>query len=289
VANAVTAPASGPAPRRIKPSFLVLSGLATLLVMMPFLFWHGVWFGRRLSNQDIERYLQDRDHPRKIQHALSQIADRMQRGGAGVSQWYSQVVSLAGHPAAQVRMTAAWVMGHDHNSEAFHQALLRLLKDPEVMVRRNAALSLVRFGDASGRTELVNTLRPYTLRTPEQGRVEIQAQPGEEVTAGTLLALVRRDQGGEVQVRAPFSGRVEGNAIKDGSTVAAGDELVQISPEPGQVWEALRGLYFVGQPEDLPEVERYSRGVANMPDSTRQQALSTIRAIRTRSERDATR
>jgi len=46
-------------------------------------------------------------------------------------------------------------MGYDNKSEEFHQALLKLLRDTEPLVRRNAALALIRFSDASGRADLL--------------------------------------------------------------------------------------------------------------------------------------
>ena len=45
----------------------------------------------------------------------------------------------------------AWLMGADSASEDFYNALEKLLLDAEPIVRRNAALALVRFNDASGR------------------------------------------------------------------------------------------------------------------------------------------
>lgn len=137
----------------------LLAGLAALLIVVPFLFWRDTWFGRPLSRSEIRRYLEDNSRPRRIQQALSQIADRIVGGDASVREWYPRVMALARHPAPDIRTTAAWVMGQDNGSEAFHQALLGLLTDSDVLVRRNAALALVRFQDSSGRPELVAVLR----------------------------------------------------------------------------------------------------------------------------------
>jgi hypothetical protein len=76
----------------------------------------------------------------------------------------------------------------------------------------------------------------------------------------------------------------------DGSRVAEGDTVVSMSPDPDQVWEALRGLYFVGQMEDLPKVEQFGRGGSKeATDQLRRQATLTAQAIRTRSERNPNR
>lgn len=274
-------PSERPPPRR---SLLVLMLIAAVLVIVPFLGWHATWFGRPLTSQEIDRYLRDEQRPRRIQHALSQISERMERGDAAAGQWYPQVLALAHHPMPAIRNTAAWVMGQDSRSEVFRAALAELLLDPEVMVRRNAALSLVRFGDARGREELAGMLQPHTIRSPAGGVVAFRARVGDEVTTGSLLAMVA-----ETDVRAPLPGEVHEIAAREGSAVIAGAPLVSLAPAADQVWEALRALYFVGNPEDIPAVERYSRGVSGMPDRIRLQATAAARAIRARSERAASR
>lgn len=271
--------ASGPQAHR--RAVLLLTVLAVLLVLLPFLFWQQTWFGRRLSDEDISRYLQDDSHARKIQHALSQIADRIVQGDATVQSWYPQIARLARHRLPIIRSTAAWVMGQDNLSALFHGALLGMLADPEPIVRRNAALALVRFQDASGRAELVGTLLAYRIPAPVGGTVSIESRAGRGVGAGALLARIRRERGGDVEVHAPFSGRVDRFLHADGSRVAAGDSLLALSSDSDQVWEALRGLYLVGRPEDLAQVERYERGTS---ERLEQQAVLTARAIRSRAE-----
>ena len=129
-------------------------------VVFPYLTWHGTWFGRPLTDAELTEYLQDQEKSRRIQHALTQIAERMERGDPKVAQWYETVAQLSEHSGPQVRVTAAWVMGQDSTSELFHNTLLQMLRDDEVLVRRNAALSLVRFGDDEGLNELRAMLAP---------------------------------------------------------------------------------------------------------------------------------
>jgi hypothetical protein len=132
-----------------------------LLVLVTFLFWYQTWFGRRLSAGEMGRYLSDTSAPHKTQHALSQLAQEMARRDPAARQWYPLVLRLADDKEAERRLMAAWVMGQDSESAAFHQGLLTLLHDPEAMVRWNAALSLVRFGDpAKGLGELPQCLPP---------------------------------------------------------------------------------------------------------------------------------
>ena len=45
-----------------------------------------------------------------------------------------------------------------------------MLNDPNPMVQRNAALSLVRFQDDSGHAQIVSMLQPYVMHAPQAGR-----------------------------------------------------------------------------------------------------------------------
>lgn len=256
---------------------------AVLVVVVPFLFWYGTWFGRQLRDSEIEQYLSDANAPRKIQHALSQIGQRIARGDQSVTRWYPKIVALVDNPTPQVRTTAAWLMGQDNKSQEFHDALRRLVADKEPMVRRNAALSLVRFADASGRPELISMLRPYSVNVDREGTVTIALPPGEEsVGIGTLLVKLTEPNGQVYEVRSPIPGYVRGVLKREGAKVNPGDEIVVISPEPNQVWEALRALYLVGEKEDLPDIENYKNNVANMSEQIQRQATLTAEAIRKR-------
>src|ERR1700758_1309781 len=126
-----------------------------LIVLMPFLFWWNTWFGRHLSEKQLTEYLHDEKHPRHIQHALVQIGERMSRNDSEVKQSYRDLVRLASHPVEEVRNTDAWVLGQDTSGAGFHETLFKMLQDGSPMVRGNAALSLVRFKDDSGREQIV--------------------------------------------------------------------------------------------------------------------------------------
>ena len=118
--------------------------LTLSFVVMPFLFWNATWFGRPITDAQIAKALADRSHPREIQHVLSQFETRIERGDTSVRKWYPQMVALSKDPIDEIRVTDAWVMGQDNTAPEFHQALLPMLQDPNPMVQRNAALSLVR-------------------------------------------------------------------------------------------------------------------------------------------------
>jgi HEAT repeats len=277
-----------PSQRTARPSPAAITILAVLFVAVPLLTWQQTWFGRKLSDAEMQRYLHDERHPRQMQHALAQISDRILQGDATVHQWYPQVAALAHHPSSPVRVTAAWVLGQDNTSDLFHQTLRGMLQDQEPMVRRNAALALVRFQDPSGRPELRDMLSAYTYRSPVSGRVAVSVVASESVGAGTLLARVTPQEGRPLEIRSSFPGEVARILARDGSWVSGGDGIISVDSGVEQVWEALRGLYLIGQAEDLGLVQRYAFA-GNVADSVKKQAELTARVIRARSEPTPTR
>ena len=255
-----------------------------LFVVIPFISWYGSWFGRPLSDAKMTEYLHDSTKPRNVQHALAQLGSRIIDRDQTVKQFYPDVIAASQHPQAEVRMTAAWVMGQDNADESFHAALRPMLQDSSPGVRHNAALALVRFADSSGRPELLAMLEPQTIRSETGGIIElIIREEGIAVAANGPLARVKQDDGKTAEIRAPEAGRVESVLVQNGSRVEAQNEFMRLAPATEQVWEALRALYVIGQPDDIPYVQRYTRPIAAMPDSVVKQAASTIEAIRGRS------
>jgi HEAT repeat protein len=251
---------------------------AWLIVLMPFLFWWGTWFGRPLSDKQIGEYLNDEKHARHIQHALVQLGDRMARRDGAAKRWYPDITRLAAHSIEEVRNTDAWVMGQDTSSQTFHDALLRMLQDPSITVRGNAALSLVRFGDSSGRLQILALLKPASITAPATGRVLDIGKEGTSVHQGGLIAKVADEQR-TIEVRSPIRGRLHKPSTSSGAVVRQGVELAVVDPPEEQVWEALRALYLVGQPEDLPAIRIYEREPVDGSSRVRQQAVLTEHAI----------
>jgi biotin carboxyl carrier protein len=248
---------------------------------MPFLFWWNTWFGRQLSNQQLAEYLRDQKHPRHIQHALVQIGERMARHDPSAAQWYPQVVQLASYPVEEVRNTDAWVMGQDTSGGGFHEALLKILGDPSLMVRGNAALSLVRFGDATGRPEILQLLQPAVITAPQPGKVIDTSTVGTAIRQGGIVAKLQ-DDSQTAEIRSPISGRLRELSASTGQTVGTGAQIAEIDPGTEQVWEALRALYLIGQPDDIAAVLPYERELPDIPDHIRKQAIETEKAIRQR-------
>jgi hypothetical protein len=272
----LSAPAGHRRPGR--RAYLLITLFALLLVLFPFLFWYETWFGRTLSDAALDEYFHDTSKPRHAQHALVQLGERISRG-QNVSRWYPNVMEQASSPNPELRQTAAWIMGQDPHYQPFHEALLRLIHDPEPMVRRNAALALCVFRDGAGRPELVAMLRPYTIAAPEAGVLKYRLKLGDYVNPGTLIGRI-----GDAEVRSAVPGEVRELSRRDGASVKAGDPLADLSPDKNHVWEALRGLYLVGQPQDLDDVRRYERPVPGMPDTVERQAQLTAQAIGARRE-----
>ena len=260
-----------------------LAVVAALFIVVPFLTWYWTWFGRSLSDEEMAKFLTD-GNPRHAQHAMSQLADRLTKDGndSAVRRWSRQVVALASSPVADVRMTAAWLMGVEHKSEEFHAALLKLVEDGEPIVRRNAALALVRFGDERCRPELLAMLRPYAVRAATGGTAMTALSAGTPVKRESLLVRYRTAEGATAEVRSPVPGRVERAGVREGEKFEAGAELFHIAPDAEQVRDALLGLYYFGRPEDLPEIEPYERGVEHMTDDVKRQASMTAKEIKSR-------
>ena len=256
--------------------------VAILFVVASFLAWYFTWFGRGLSDAEISNYLIDEKRPRHVQHALLQIEQRMERGDPGVRKWYPQLVVLSGNAETEFRLTVAWLMGFDNQAKEFHEALLKLVEDAEPIVRRNAALALVRFNDNAGRRELVSVLKPYIVKAPADGIIDSILREGSQISRGALLVRILQADGKVIEVRAPLSGMVA-LAKEKGAHLTKGDELLSLNSDEASVWEALRGLSLIGEAEDLEAVEVYATGGKSVAPRIKEQATLTAKAIKSRS------
>lgn len=268
--------------RRRTPWPLVL--VAVLFVVVPFVAWYGTWFGRSLKDEEIENYLNEGDKPRHVQHALAEVERRVSKGDEGARRWYPRVAALADSPEKEVRLTVAWVLGADTRSDEFHAKLVKLVGDGEPIVRRNAALSLVGFGDARALPELREMLKPFSVRATTEGAALTALSEGSKVRRESLLLRVK--VGGEIHdVRSPLDGKIGKAFVKEGDQFGKGSELFILAPDAVAVGDALEGLKRLGAAEDLTEVERYARGVEGMPDYIKNRAAQAAEAIKRRAER----
>ncbi len=280
----VVAPQSPPKRGMHPRATLAIVILACLFVFMPFLFWRASWFGAPMTAQEITEALAPGAEPRKIQHALEQVSALMDRRDPAARQWYPAIIAETKHPDPQIRLTAAWVMGRDNSAPEFHQALLGMLADPDPMVRDNSALSLVRFADASGRPQLVALLQPYVLAAPVgfgSGTLRQRLKILDAVRPGTMVARIDTSHG-VIEVRSQVPGKLAHWLQPTGATVLGSQPLCVLSPDPQAAWEALRALYLIGRPDDIPAVASFLRTASDLPPNVAEQARLTLAEIRKR-------
>src|SRR5205807_455893 len=176
----------------------------------------------------------------------------------------------------------------DNKSEDFHRALIDLLKDTEPLVRRNAALQLVRFGDASGRPELREMLQPFEAKCPIAGTIMSLLPVGTNIRGGAMLARLRDSANNLYEFRSPVDGKISAvpvgtNAspsLKEGDQIAANQTIAWLTPDRTTMVDALRALAYVGTKDDLPLVELATQLDAS--SETANQAGQTAKAIRSR-------
>ncbi len=278
--------ATPPAKSGLAKKWLVAILVLTFaFILMPFLLWYMTTFSRPLSDADLASYFTDTAHPRRAQHALSQIADRIISPNpairASAKRWYPQVIQNSTQGSDELRVTAAWVMGQDNASPEFHTALLQQLSDTNPMVRRNAALSLVRFADSSGHDIVAGMLAPYTMAAPRSGTLALRLKPGDFINPGTLVAHIIIS-GQKTEVRSEVPGTLLQWVTADDAQIQAGQPILLVDPSPEMAWEALRALFLIGQKDDLASINRYVRGMEGMPPQVQQQAALTAREISSR-------
>lgn len=285
IPHAAEPPSTTPKPGMAKKWLVGILVLTFAFVLMPFLLWYMTTFTRPLNDADLTTYFADTLHPRRAQHALSQIADRIMSPNPGIREsakiWYPEVIKFSEEGSDELRVTAAWVMGQDNQSPEFHAALLKQLPDVNPMVRRNAALSLVRFGDPSGHVLIAAMLAPYTVTAQRTGVLSLRLKPGDVINPGTLLAHITIDND-KTEVRSDVPGTIRQWIASDNAQVKTGEPLLLVDPSPEMVWESLRALFLIGQKEDLPAVNSYIRAAERMPPQIQQQAALTAKEISAR-------
>jgi biotin carboxyl carrier protein len=282
IPDATESPSAPAKPGMAKKWLVAILVVTFAFVLMPFLLWYMTTFTRPLNDADLATYFADTLHPRRAQHALSQIADRIMSPNPGIREsakiWYPEVIRFSEKGSDELRVTCAWVMGQDNQSPEFHAALLRQLADVNPMVQRNASLSLVRFADPTGHAQIAAMLAPYTVAAQRTGILSIRLKPGDVINPGTLLAHIAIGDD-KTEVRSDVPGAIRQWMLSDNAEVKTGEPLLLVDPSPEMVWESLRALYLIGQKEDLPALAPYARGAEGMPPQIQQQAALTMREI----------
>src|SRR3984893_3747924 len=288
VPHAVESPSAPPKPGMAKKCLVAILIPTFAFVLLPLLLWYMTTFTRPLNDADLASYFADTLHPRRAQHALSQIADRIMSPNPGIREsakvWYPEVIQFSELGSDELRVTAAWVIGQDNQSPDFHAALLKQLADANPMVQRNAALPLVRFADPAGHALIAGMLSTYTVAAQRTGILSIRLKPGDVINPGTLLAhnAIGNDK---TEVRSDVPGTIRQWIPSENAEVKTGEPLLLVDPSPKMVWEPLRALYLIGQKDDMPAVNPSVRGAEEMPPQIQQQAALTAREISARGEK----
>ncbi len=277
-----------------RPSKWPIYLLLTAAVIVPAMFWQRVWFGTRLSDEEIRRRLTGPETPREVLHACEQISQRMQKKPDAARQFYDLLVPLADHSSDDVRCAVAWCMGEDDTQYApFHRALLRLLEDEAPRVRHNAALALARFGDPAARPVLREMLLPCPVLarwsdSTGDGVIVDVLHKDDPVQLGTQVALVKTGAGDPTPLLAPIDGHIDDVTVRLGQDLQNGDRVCTITPGLPQVYAALRALTLVGQAEDIGCIESYVQRDPGFSSNERAQIQAQARlatdAIRKRHE-----
>ena len=283
--ESATISAKAKAARRQSQIFLL--GIVALLIGVAFFTWKKTWFGGDLNDAQVGEYLNHTDKVRDIQHALNVLEKRIEENDSEVKRWYPQIIAQSASPHPEVRLMAAWVMGQDNKSPEFHDTLVTLLGDTAPLVRRNAALGLVRFNDLRAKPELVSMLHPYDIKAPAAGMITTAFQNGDTAGIGVLLASIRQENGADAEIRSPMKGDVR-SLLKEGTKVNAGDTIMQLGPDQETVANALTGLTLIGDSDNVPDVEHYVTGEPNMPKRIKEQAARTADALRNRQPKPLT-
>ena len=271
------APATQNTPLRNRILFL---SAVWIIALIPLFFWHGPWFGRPLSDQQIDSYLHDQN-PRHVEHAMVQLGERMGRRDQTVEVWYPTLVALADSSDEDIRSTDAQIMAEDSRQPAFHDALRRMLHDGSAAVRNQAALSLVRFSDPLGHDQIVSILQPIIVTAPTDGRILEIAKAGANVSRDENVA--RLDCNGRaVEIHAAIAGRIHTVLGHPGENISGNAGLLTMYASTDDLWKALRALAIIGRPDDLPAVESWTGLSPNIPERLRQQAMLTDKLIRER-------
>jgi len=268
-----------PVPDLTRRNKILMAVVLIVSILIPALFWQSVWFGRSLSPEQIEQQLAAPASAREIQHALALVEQLIRAGDDQASRYYPAISRLSTHEREEVRTLAAWVMGQGTSSSLFRETLLQMLEDSHPLVRRNAALGLVRFSDRSGLAILRLMLEPFPIQAPAGGVVRFQVGQGDVVSPGSVIARLESDRQ-ESSIPAQLSSRVFELLAEEGQPVAGGQSIATLAAPSDHVWEALRALYLVGETEDLPAVRSFIDN-QNYSSELRDQARLTAERLET--------
>jgi len=274
--------------------FLVVTLLTTALI------WRGCWYGSPLSDTEIETYLEGGGDLGDIHKALNKIDERLVRGDSSVEKFFPLLVPLCEHEDANTRKAVAWVMSDAELHNPFRVHLLKLTRDPNILVRLQAALGLARHTHALGirsenpskedmsqaaslgtasRDVLLTALDRIPIEAPSDGKISDMLRKGEPLITGMRLARIQSGDGSLHEVLSPLDGKVVRTEVTPNQVISRGDVILQVQPGDAIIRNALVGLYMVGKAEDAPIVRRLVDGHFEVSEETLDQARQTARRL----------
>ena len=275
------------------PRVILLMPVMVLLILVPFLFWYGTWFGKVLSAAEIEERLNSarqaqieqaagKQKIRQAQHALEQLS-RLIQAGEDASSVYPVVIELSKHAEPVLRRSVVWLMGFARDNVSMREALVRALEDEDALVRCNAAMQLSLVDMDRARPVLHRALDPVQIKAEVAGRVIATIDVGLRLREGTNLLRVERD-GVMSAIGAPFNGTLTSFAVKAGDQVEVGSVLCTMSPSSAQVVEVFKALAVAGDERDTKVIERFTKIGSGHESRVNDYARRAINLIRERLE-----
>jgi biotin carboxyl carrier protein len=249
------------------------------------LVWRQTWFGARLEDSELIAATAPTARPRDVQHAIEEITQRFAENRPGMDRWAKALVEASRRAEDPVRIQAAWAMQFDAGREEFVARLREMTAaDASPLVRRNAACSLAKSGDAAALPVLREMLRTTNVVAPDAGVVSSVPGVGAPVAENGAVARVRRDDGSDIDVRTPVPGIVVERVAKDGARVAAGDAIVALAPNARHALNAAAALALVGTKDDVDLLLTACAPQSEYPDDVKAAARAAVDAIRARSK-----
>lgn len=250
---------------------------------LTWLVWYQTWFGARLTDDGLTASMAASAKPRDVQHGIEEITRRFDERRPGMDRWAKALVEASRREEEPVRISAAWAMFFDPGRAEFVARLGELVaSDPSVLVRRNAATSLAKSGEAAARPVLRSMLEPFTVTAPEPGVLASSVAVDAIVRENVPAARLRRDDGSTADVLAPVPGRVMQRVAAEGARVAKGEALLVLAPDSVHVHNAVLGLMLVGTNDDLEILGAAAAPQSAYPVEVKTAAARAMEAIRAR-------
>lgn len=260
---------------------LLLMGILILTAVIGVASWYSSSFKRALTDEQIIERL-EAGEPRDIQHALSQLEERLSFRYEGRERFRAPVVALANNEHVEIRRQVAWVMGREP-APIYRETLTLLLADPDLGVRNNAACSLSNFYDPLARPVLLKGLEAFDILAEADGTLDLKLDVGDAASLGTGLGSIKNGEGEGIPVRTPLNGFIEALPKGKDGDVVVGDVVARISPDPQIVVNLLTALGAVATLDDVPKLQAYaSGGVERMTPEVEAAAKAAIAAVKKR-------